>query len=174
MLLAMLLITAVATLGPVLHFNGRALLPLPWLLVMPIPMLNNALPARFTIYLFLVLAVIAALRLARRGGFAAGRWLLGGAALVSIFPALPMAPYIASDAMPPFIEQQLYKQYLAANENVLILPFGSAGYALLWQAEGNFYFRIPQGRLIASATPPDFARWPSVQALDRNDPYIVG
>src|SRR5205807_6232109 len=58
----------ISTLGPVLHFNGRALLPLPWLLVMPIPMLNNALPARFTIYLFLVLAVIVALWLARRGG----------------------------------------------------------------------------------------------------------
>ncbi len=173
MLLAMLLITAVATLGPVLHFNGRALLPLPWLLVMPIPMLNNALPARFTIYLFLVLAVIVALWLARRGGFAAGRWLLGGAALASILPALPMAPYIARDNMPRFIEQRLYKQYIAANENVLILPFGAPGYALLWQAESNFYFRIPQGRLIASAIPPAFVRWPIVHALDMSNPYIV-
>jgi hypothetical protein len=157
----------------VLHFNGRALLPLPWLLVMPIPLQNNALPARFTIYLFLILAVIAALWLARRGGFAAGRWLLGAAALVSIFPALPMTPYIASDTMPPFIEQRLYKQYIAANENVLILPFSASGYALLWQAAGNFYFRIPQGRLIGSAIPPAFARWPIVHALDMNDPYIV-
>jgi hypothetical protein len=163
MLIAMLLMVAVATLGPVLHFNGRALLPLPWLLAMPVPLLNNALPARFTVYLFLVLAVIVALWLARREGFAAGRWLLGGAALVSIFPSLPMTPYVGSYNIPAFFEPGLYRQYLAANEIVLILPFGASGDALLWQAEGNFYFRIPQGRLLGNAIPPGFARWPIVQ-----------
>jgi hypothetical protein len=87
-----------------------------------------------------------ALWLARREGFAVGRWLLGGAAILSICPALPMTPYVARDNVPAFFEQRLYKQYIAANEIVLILPFGSLGYALLWQAEGNFDFRIPQGR----------------------------
>jgi hypothetical protein len=174
MLIGMLLIVAVATLGPVLHLNGRALLPLPWLLAMPFPLLNNALPARFTVYLFLVLAVIVALWLARREGFAAGRWLLGGAALVSIFPSLPMTPYIGSDNIPAFFEHGLYRQYLAANEIVLILPFGASGDALLWQAEGNFYFRIPQGRLLGNAIPPGFARWPIVQGLANDDPYIPG
>lgn len=174
MLIAMLLIVAVATMGPLLHFNGRALLPLPWLFATAVPVLNNALPARFTIYLFLLLAVIAAFWLKCREGFAAGRWILGGAALLSIFPALPMTSYVARDDLPAFFEQGLYKQYIAANENVLILPFGASGYALLWQAEGNFYFRIPQGRLIASAIPPAFARWPIVQALADDDPYIPG
>lgn len=172
MLIAMLLIVAVATLGPVLHFAGRPLFSLPWLAALPVPLLNNALPARFTIYLFLILAVIAALWLAGRGGFAPGRWLLGGAALVSIFPALPMTPYVVSENMPAFFEQRQYKQYLAANEIVLILPFGASGYALLWQAEGNFYFRIPQGRLLANTIPPAFARWPIVQGLAHDDPYI--
>ncbi len=146
MLIAMLLMVAVATLGPVLHIGGRTLSPLPWLFAMPVPLLNNALPARFTIYLFLLLAVMVALWLARREGFAVGRWLLGGAAILSICPALPMTPYVARDNVPAFFEQRLYKQYIAANEIVLILPFGSLGYALLWQAEGNFDFRIPQGR----------------------------
>ncbi|HVA83880.1 MAG TPA: hypothetical protein VNF28_03180 [Candidatus Binataceae bacterium] len=174
LLIAMLLIVAVATLGPVLHLGGRALLPLPWLVAMLVPLLDNALPARFTVYLFLILAVIVALWLARREGFTAGRWLLGGAALVSIFPSLPMTRYTGGDNLPAFFENGLYRQYLAANEIVLILPFGASGDALLWQAEANFYFRIPQGRLLANAIPSGFARWPIVQGLANDDPYIPG
>ena len=170
MLIAMLLIIAVATLGPVLHVAGRPLFPLPWLAVMPVPLLNNALPARFTIYLFLLLAVIAALWLAGRGGFA--RWLLGAAALVSIFPTLPMTPYVVKENLPAFFERRQYQQYIAANEIVLILPFGASGYALLWQAETNLYFRMPQGRQLANTLPSAFAGWPIVQALEEDDPYI--
>lgn len=172
LLIAMLLIVLVATLGPVLHFNGRALLPLPWLLAMPVPLLNNALPARFTIYLFLVLALITAIWLARRDGFSAGRWMLAGAALISILPTPPMTPYVARDNLPPFFRQHLYNKYLSTNEIVLILPFGSNGYSLFWQAEADFGFRTPQGRLLANAIPPEFARWPIVPALAADTPYI--
>ena len=171
MLLAMGLVVAVATLGPVLHFNSRALLPLPWLFMVPIPLLNNALLARFTAYLFLVFATITAVWLARREGRAAGRWVLCGAALVSILPAFPLTPYVASDNVPAFFKEGMYKRYITVNENVLILPFGASGYAVLWQAEANFHFRIPQGlRLLANTIPLEFARWPIVPALADDDP----
>ena len=105
---------------------------------------------------------------------ARGRWLVAGAALASIFPTLPMTPYTVSDNVPAFFQQRMYSRYIVPNEIVLVLPFGPSGYALLWQAEGNFYFRIPQGRLLASAIPSAFARWPIVQALAHDDPYIPG
>lgn len=172
LLLAMLLIVAIATLGPVLHFDGKALLPLPWLLAMPVPLLNNALPARFTVFLFLVLALITAIWLARRDGFIVGRWILAVGALLSILPALPMTPYVALENLPPFIQERLYKKYISADEIVLILPFGWTGYSLFWQAEADFAFRTPQGRLLANAIPPEFAQWPIVPALAADNPYI--
>jgi hypothetical protein len=169
-----LIIVAVATLGPILHLAGRLLLPMPWLFAMLVPLLNNALPARFTAYLFLVLAVIMSLWLAQRDGAVAGRWILGSAGIISILPALPMSSYVVRESAPSFFTQGIYRTYIARNETVLVLPFGEAGYSLLWQAEANFHFRIPQGRLVGNAIPPSFARWPIVPALAANDPYIPG
>jgi len=47
--------------GPVLHINGRAVAPWLWLWAVPIPLLNNALPARFISYAFLMAGIIVAL-----------------------------------------------------------------------------------------------------------------
>ncbi len=75
----MLVATIVASLGPVLRVAGHAVAPLPWLLVVWLPVFDNLLPVRFALFTALVLAVIVALWLAdRRAG--AGRWLLVGAA----------------------------------------------------------------------------------------------
>ena len=173
LLVAMLLIVATATLGPVLHFNGKAILPLPWLLAMPVPLLNNAIPARFTVYLFLIFAAMTSLWLAR-GGFRIWRWVMAISAVFSIFPVMPMTPYAARDSLPPFFARHLYKAHLSNGEIALILPFAESGYSLWWQAEANFYFRMPQGRLIANLIPPAFARWPIIPALADDNPDIPG
>jgi hypothetical protein len=174
LLIAMLLIVAIATLGPVLHVNGKALLPLPWLLAMPAPLLNNALPARFSVYLFLVLAIVTAQWLARQNGSEALRWIVAAIAVASILPAFPMTPYAVRDSLPRFFTRRLYKTSISPNEIVLILPFAASGYSLLWQAESDFAFRIPQGRLMAENIPFAFARWPIVSALAQDNPDIPG
>ncbi|MBE3604723.1 hypothetical protein IMX07_13915 [bacterium] len=174
LLIAMLLIIAIATLGPVLHVNGKALLPLPWLFAMPIPLLNNALPARFSAYLFLVLAIITARWLASQNGSKALRWMVATVAAASILPVFPMTQYAVRDSLPQFFTRRLYKTFISQKEIVLILPFASAGYSLLWQAEADFAFRMPQGRLMAENMPLAFARWPIVSALAQDNPDIPG
>src|SRR5581483_2043099 len=60
-----LLIVCVLALGPVLHVAGFELpAGLPWLLLGRLPLLDNALPSRFSLYAFLLIAIIAATWLA--------------------------------------------------------------------------------------------------------------
>ena len=60
----MLMVTAVASMGPRLHVAGRSYFKLPWSLLHHAPLIDQALPLRFTVYLFLTLAVLAAIWLA--------------------------------------------------------------------------------------------------------------
>ena len=172
LLLGLLGITIVASLGPVLHVDGHVFFPLPWLPMLVVPLINSALPVRFTLYVFLVLAVILAIWLSQSGGFVTGRWLLGSAALLSLLPTLPMTQYSVRENLPRFFEQQLSKEHISPNDVVLVLPYQASGNAMLWQATGNFGFRMAQGYLLAELIPPSFAQWPIVQALVRNEPYI--
>src|SRR5262249_28728951 len=56
----MLVATAVFAMGPRLHIAGRAYFKLPWSVFHRTPLLDQVLPARFTAYLFLTLAVATA------------------------------------------------------------------------------------------------------------------
>jgi hypothetical protein len=48
----MLMVTAVASMGPRLHVAGRSYFKLPWSLLHHAPLIDQALPLRFTVYLF--------------------------------------------------------------------------------------------------------------------------
>ncbi|MGH7916076.1 MAG: hypothetical protein ACREQE_01300, partial [Candidatus Binataceae bacterium] len=61
-----LLVTLVAALGPRLHLDGRVLFGLPWKIAGHVPLIDNALPARFMLFAFLALAVVLALWLSDR------------------------------------------------------------------------------------------------------------
>src|SRR5207244_3687415 len=67
-LTAMFVLICVASLGPVLHVSGIGVAPWLWLWAVPIPLLNNALPARFMMYAFLVAGLMVALWLAEGEG----------------------------------------------------------------------------------------------------------
>lgn len=60
-----LIITSVLAMGPLLHFHGAALGGMPGKIIAMLPMLNKALPVRFMMYSFLLLAVIVSLWFAR-------------------------------------------------------------------------------------------------------------
>jgi hypothetical protein len=57
---ALFFIVAVMSLGPELTVGGRRLLPMPALVLYGLPLLRNALAARFTTYLALILSLIMA------------------------------------------------------------------------------------------------------------------
>jgi hypothetical protein len=149
LLLGFVVITAVAALGPVLHVRGRESIPLPWALVEPIPLIHNALPDRFTMYMWLGVAVIAAIWLAarQRSWFRWGVVVLGA---VLIFPDLSELPYHQEAPVPTFFEDGTYRRYIEPNEVVLIIPYGRGkglSIDMMWQAESEMYFRLPSGNV---------------------------
>jgi hypothetical protein len=106
-LVALMVTISLAALGPVLHVAARTVLPLPWLLVLPLPLINNSLPVRFPMYLFLVMGIATALWLAEPERRHGSRWLLAGLLLITMLPDLHRSNYVVRDDMPGFFRDRL-------------------------------------------------------------------
>jgi hypothetical protein len=174
------MLIAVMSLGPTLHFAGRALAPMPWWLFNQLPLIDQALPGRFGMYLFLVAGLAAAIYLSRVTIPGWRRALLGGFCVLFIAPRFTIwqstgrvpellgTPGLTKIETPPFFRFGEYKHFLARDDNVLILPQNGSSNCLLWQAETGFYFRIAAVR-IGPVAPAEFSRWPVLSTLDSGD-----
>jgi len=161
-------VIVVLALGPVVHIAGAAIAPSIWLPALLFPIVNNALPARFVLYGFLVLSISITVWLSDPRRRASLRWLVAAAAVVSVLPtAIP-----AAKATIPFFSERTYRDYLAPGETVMILPFAFNGEAMKWQAQSDFLFRVAGGYF--SVIPHEYAAWPIVPALLEEAPYIPG
>ncbi len=158
-------IAALAALGPRLHIAGVETIPMPWKLIQHLPLINNALPARFTLFADLALALIAALWLAdpavsrRAKAFAI-------AAIILFMAPNPRAASAVTPVDPPaFFTSGALRQTLEPGAIVIALPYGARGPSMLWQAVSGMYFRMAGGW--TSITPREFQRWPAVNAMLR-------
>jgi len=166
----MLIVIAVAAMGPRLHVAGKSYFKLPWSLLHRAPLIDQALPLRFTLYLFLTLAVIAATWLAAPHHGALTRATLGALVFVSLFPnpsAQVWAPPNSVTSLPGFFTAKTYRQYLAPGETVATLPYawGEADACMLWQALSGMYFRLAGG--YPPLSPGSFLRWPIVRSANQ-------
>jgi len=157
------LIATLAALGPRLHVAGVELFGLPWKLLMHLPLINNALPGRFPMYVFLALAIIAARWLADDAVGRTARFAGVAALAISLAPNPSARFWIAPVDLPAFFADGGYRQYLAPGETVVILPYGAGGPSMLWQAESKMYFRMAGGW--TSIMPREYQGWPAVNAL---------
>ncbi len=128
-------ITAIASLGPVLHIYGNSLgVPLPWLIATHVPLLRYALPARFSLYVALIAAVGVAY------------WLSGitsrtqvvpryGAVIIAVLFMVPNSQYFVWSAIkvPAFLTQAQVGHYLSVRENVVFIPYGPEGQSMYFQ-----------------------------------------
>lgn len=158
-----LIVICVLAMGPLLHFRGAVLGEAPGKIVAMMPALDKAIPARFMMYAFLVLAIIVSLWFAKNQFASAVKIALAAIVVVSTLPNLSGDYWTSSDDSPSFFTTTLHRQYLAPGENVLILPFGIRGSSMLWQAETGMYFRMVGG--YTGTTPPEFHQWPIVDAF---------
>jgi hypothetical protein len=158
-----LIITSVLAMGPLLHFRGATLGGMPGKIIAMLPMLNKALPVRFMMYSFLLLAIIVSLWFAANQYGSAAKIALAAIILASVLPNLSGSYWTRRDDSPAFFTTALHRQYLAPGENVLILPFGIRGSSMLWHAESAMYFRMAGG--YTGPLPPEFRNWPIVDAF---------
>jgi hypothetical protein len=152
-LLAALLVPSLIALGTTLRVDGHSVMRLPWSAATHLPVINNALPFRFTAYVSLAAAVIvAAWTASTRGRIFTRPYVLPVLAVVALVPAVWRTDYPSFHATDPqrlaFFTDGLYKTCIPQNETVVIFPFGP-GVSQLAQAETSFWFRLAEDGLQA-------------------------
>ncbi|MGH7933877.1 MAG: hypothetical protein ACREQN_12040 [Candidatus Binataceae bacterium] len=164
MLVELLIIICMLSLGSRLHVYGQVYpFALPWFAFAHLPVINSALPVRFSMYADLVLAIIVALWVAQCRFSALSKIAIACIILISLAPNSSAAFWTRRSDVPLFFSNGLYRRYLHRNETVLPLPYGMRGDSMLWLAETGMHFRMAGGW--TGPTPPAFERWPIVPAM---------
>ena len=175
LLLALFALIGIAALGPTLYVNGRATIALPWRAVRALPVINNAAPRRFTLYLFLIAAIVVAMWLTA-GGRSWIRWGVTVLALVSLFPRFS-PDYLHGRADVPRFFASGAVRFIDRGENVLILPTEApSGFpqamSMVIQAQTDFRFRMALA--YTGPPPPEYDRSPIIRTLYRGKVPDVG
>jgi len=165
-LIHLLVVICLLAMGPRLELAGHIGIALPGSAIARIPLLDKALPARFMLYAYLVLALIAAKWLADNHDRRC--WALAVASLAFMLPNLSASYWATSAEMPEFFTTGLYRRYLAPADTVVVLPFGLLGEGMLWQASTDMHFRMAEGYVsFAPPVPDEQRRWPVIEGLYR-------
>jgi hypothetical protein len=156
------------SLGPVLRVGGQfTAVVLPWMLFVHLPLLGDALPARFALFSSMALAMIGACWLADAppGRAGRGRWLLAAVGCASLLSQPHPWFNIPSAA---FFQPGRVAAVLGPNPRLLLLPFGINGPSSAWQQESAFNFAQTGGYL--GFPPRAMQRYPAVLELFGNAP----
>jgi hypothetical protein len=165
-LLTCLALSFVIALGTRLWIAGHELVPLPWALVAKLPLFNNALPVRFSLFLALTAAVVVALW--ARDAPRAWGIVLPAAAVLSLVPTLRQADWkLHPDRPELFAQRNLLDACVPKGENVMVFPFGGRDHSMLWQAESGFRFRMAGGYLRPDT--PDSFDYTAIHKLNRGN-----
>ena len=155
-----------ASFGPQILVGGKFAVPMPWKAFTYLPLLDKAEPARFALFGFLCLGIIFALWLANDFVRARVRTLIAAITLIFMLPNLVASYWVTPADTPAFFASGRYRQYLAPNDNVLILPYGLFGNVDLWQSDCWMSFRTAGGYVgLSPAVPIEYQPWPIVYAL---------
>jgi hypothetical protein len=166
-LLSIFLVVWVLLLGSHLHIDGHPTISLPWRALANLPLVEQALPVRLGVYLFLVVALVVALWSAspRAGAWGVAKWALVAVSLAVLFPNLGSPFWRGRPSNPRFFTTTEYRRYLHRGETVLALPWpGLTGYGMLWQADTGMWFRLA-GANLGKLVPPDYLRDPMYPAF---------
>jgi hypothetical protein len=132
-------------LGTALHVRGRSVVPLPWRAVSALPVLDDVLPVRFSMFVSLAAAVTVASWAAASGAPRRLRAALPALAALAVVPSLWNPVWHETPRRPAFFADRTYRSCLEPGENVVVLPLPRWSDAMLWQAESGFAFRMAEG-----------------------------
>ena len=169
-LLAALALAFALSLGNALWIGGHRIVTLPWRVVSELPLFNNVLPVRLSLFTSLAAAVILALWARDSPRRAAIGVSL--AAVLFLVPAPGQGNWRLHPNRPAlFGDPALLDACLPRGENVLIFPFGPRGHSMLWQAESGFRFRMAGGYLRPDA--PESFDFPAIRkGIRGEDPTL--
>jgi hypothetical protein len=177
-------ITAVLALGPHLHLGGVTTpIPLPWIALNSLPLVENLDPARLMVLAWLPIAVVVAVAadhaLRSRDRDRIARCGLIALALATLIPA---AIPVTAAAAPAYFNSP-DAATIPSGDTVLIVPLsdGSGLEALIWQAQAGLRWRMVDGNAYgqghtlyfpASTVTNSLARLESGAAVDTSPPAI--
>jgi hypothetical protein len=154
-LLAM--IVAVLSLGPHLNVQKHVLLavPLPWWIPAHIPVLDDILPNRLMVYVYLAAAIIVAFSLRLLWVLRRSPLLSVAVAVVVLLPLAPTLPAPATHITTPAVFASSIPAPITASDNVLFEPLPTSDYshAMGWQVSSGFAFRLIGGYIIGPYSP---------------------
>ena len=156
LLINLLVIVSVASMGAALNIPGNRAIPLPWIIAAHLPLMDMVLPGRFSIYGFLILAIILSLWLSEGAVRKNLRVVAAAAVVLLTLPNLRTSFWSTPVDTPAFFSSGLYTCYIARGDNVLILPYGEVGDSNIWQATTGFYFRMAGGYVGPPIIPADY------------------
>ena len=157
------LVLLIMSMGPELRVGGWDTgVPLPFALVAHVPIIDLVSVTRFAMVPATIIGVLLALAMDRSGDPSRPRREIGVLArllVLAIVPVLPKPlPVVAADPLPPFIAQQMWRDYVPADRTLVTVPMpevttGRAG--MRWFALSGLDFRVPRGYFMGPANPPD-------------------
>jgi len=125
----------------------------PWTLLARLPLVGSALPVRLTLYTSLLAGVLVALSLADRPS--RSRYALAVCGVIATLPNLQLPTWHSR------VPQARFAVPSAAT--TLVLPYGPAGWSMLWQAEAGFRYRLVGGAFAVRVIPSE-RQWRDVYA----------
>jgi hypothetical protein len=129
-----------ASFGPFLWIGGWfSNIAMPWFVFTFLPLLKDALPARFALFVALATAVIVALWLSEGPP---KRYLWAALAMIFLTPALHPIQSVPNSV---FFSPRHLSAALGPNPKVMIFPFSVKGPSSYWQLEDGFGFRQTGG-----------------------------
>jgi hypothetical protein len=145
----LLIAAAVFSLGPHLRVLGHDTgILLPWVIPNHIPLLEDVVPDRFNLYVWLAAAGLLALaidecRLRPPLGSRAFAVAVLGVPLIAVFPTLTPSEVVR---VPPVVGSSVVLRRLVPDATtVLITPWSDGQLAMYAQASAGFAYRIPDG-----------------------------
>jgi hypothetical protein len=157
-LIAAFLVAIFAALGSWLTVNGKELVVLyPGAWFAAKPFFKQAMPVRLMVFAALAASVMTAIWAASSRRPAWLRIALPVLAAVAIAPNVSWGAWSRTPDVPRLFTTAMYKSCIARGQNVLLLPFGTLGDSMIWQARTNFWFRNAGGYI--SPYPPPSYTW---------------
>jgi hypothetical protein len=164
--LALMVVAAVLSLGPVLLVGGRDTgIPMPWAYFEDLPLLPSLIPARLAELTALFAGLLLAVFL--QSVWREGGWWRAAAVVVGVLvlvPLWPSATFPAGKVETPAFFTGPAVRSLPRDSVVLVLPWAyrRTSRAMTWQAEAEFWYRMPGGYFIGPQKDSDQPRFDAI------------